>query len=223
MVLHNLCTKPKAIIFDWDATLADSLPIVHHAVTHAFKEFDGPKWTLEDTKINIHQSYREYLPTLFPENWEQVIEVYRKKYMELNHSLQLLPMAKEVLDALDATDLHVCLVSNKKGKVLRQELEQLKVREYFDVIIGSGDLEYDKPHPITVQEALKLTNICPTKDSVWFVGDSTTDMKTAYNTGCVAILYGDDDHTCERYIECRPNLHVPDHASFLKHIKQVIK
>ncbi|MFN7095475.1 MAG: HAD hydrolase-like protein, partial [Burkholderiales bacterium] len=70
--------------------------------------------------------------------------------------------------------------------------------------------------------ALKGSSIIPSQE-VWFVGDSLTDMECAYNAGCTAIFYGEDEPTKEIFAHCPPHLHCKDHVSLLKLIDTALQ
>lgn len=218
MTDHPLKKLPKAALFDWDSTLADSLQIVHKAVTHAFEKHNGPTWSVDDTKVNIHQSYKTYLSKLFPDNWQEVVDTYRQHYLSLSPELQAFPAAAEVLAHLKQKGVFIGLISNKKAFVLRDEVKRFGWEHYFDRVIGSGDVAEDKPHPIAVQTIFEGSNIRPDMHEVWFVGDSVTDMETAHNSGCVPVFFGDDDHLDQRYAHCRPKCHFATHEELLVHL-----
>lgn len=78
----------KAIIFDFDGTIANTLPICYYSFQSVFKEFDNRDLSNEDIKAMFGPSetgiIRENLIHL---NKEQAIEMYYEKYLE-NH-LQL--------------------------------------------------------------------------------------------------------------------------------------
>lgn len=221
MTEKKFLDKPRAVLFDWDSTLVDSLALVHDSINYAFTKFGKEPTTIEDTKINIHQSYKDSMPLLFPDNWKEVVDTYREHYLRHNHQLKLLPSAEAVLALLKESNMYVALISNKQGNVLRNEVKMLNLEHYFDKILGGGDLENDKPDPITVFAALEKTSIKPDQHPVWFIGDSVTDMKTAHNSGCLPLFFGDDDHASERYEDCRPGFHVNDHDELYNHIKRI--
>jgi len=213
---------PKAVLFDWDSTLVDSLPLVHEALNHTLVKYNSSLWSIEDTQVKIHQSFRDYFPILFPENWPEVVNAFRSRYLEINIDLKPFPVAIDVLNLLKELDIYIALISNKRGDILRNELTRLNWHGYFSKVIGSEDLKHDKPHPITVEIALENTDIIPDHHPVWFVGDSVTDMETAYNTNCIPVFFGSDDHSGERYAHCRPEIIFADHQNLLSHLKKLI-
>ncbi len=183
--------KPKAIIFDWDNTLIDSWPVIHHAMVETFKAMGHEPWSLDETKEKVGKSMRDQFPGLFGERWQEAGDIYTKTYRSSHlDKLTAFPQAQELLEFLQSKDLYLAVVSNKQGGVLRLEAEHMGLGDYFNIIIGANDAARDKPHPDPVIMALKGSGIEPGED-VWFIGDSVTDVETAINTGCTPIFYGD--------------------------------
>jgi phosphoglycolate phosphatase len=210
-------SKPEVIIFDWDNTLVDAWPLIHKSVHDAFVRFGKKPWSLEETKINIHLALREMLPQLFPDNWREVGTYYREVYLNNAHLLKPLPHVEEMLNMLNKKSIKTSIISNKKTSILQDELERFKWHKYFQSIIGSGSLDVDKPDPKTVRVTLQNLDLQDARN-VWFVGDTVTDMETAYNSNSLPIFYGPEDFRNERYINCFPKIHVKNYNEFTKFI-----
>src|SRR4051812_10652018 len=78
----------KAIIFDFDGTLANTLPICFYAFQHVFKVFDNKDLTSNEIKEMFGPSetgiIRNNLSNI---NKEDAIEYYYEKYSELHNDL----------------------------------------------------------------------------------------------------------------------------------------
>ncbi len=211
--------KPKAILFDWDNTLADTWPTIYKAMAQTFVEMGHEPWTFEQTKERVHRSLRDSFPEIFGNRWEEAGDKYLHNFKQI-HLENLTPLegAEEVLQALQGTDIYVALVSNKTGASLRLEVDHIGWNDYFKKIIGAKDAEEDKPSPKPVLMALDGSGIKPGPD-VWFVGDSITDMECAYNSNCLPIFYGDQDLTSERYANHQPVKHFKHHNELIDVIK----
>ncbi len=212
--------KPKAILFDWDNTLADTWPTIHQALTETFIEMGHEPWNLEVTKERVHRSLRDSFPEIFGDKWEEAGDKYLSNFKRI-HLNALLPLegAEEVLKELLGKDIYVSLVSNKTGCNLRAEVDHIGWNKYFTKVIGAKDADEDKPSPKPVLLALEGSKIVPSQD-VWFVGDSVTDMECAYNAGCMPIFYGDQDLSHERFVKYQPQKHFENHADLIKILKK---
>ncbi len=115
------------------------------------------------------------------------------------------------------------IVSNKAGPFLRREVEHLGWNARFRAIVGAGDCEADKPHPAPVWHALTRIGVQP-GPSVWYVGDTALDMKTAHAAGCTAVLLGDAAHdgglALMQGSDCPPGLHFADAAALARYLEE---
>ncbi len=188
-------TKPKAVLFDWDNTLVNTWPIIFQALKDTFDEYKMTPWTLEQVKAKVARSMRDAFPELFGPNWEEAGQRYQTKYRKY-HIAQLEPLVgvDTLLSLLEESGLPVAIVSNKKNTNLREEVTHLGWDDHFDVLVGSGDAEEDKPHPAPIFLALKQMGLEPSPD-IWFIGDSHVDLEAAKNAGLTPIFYGDGEIT----------------------------
>lgn len=191
--------KPKAILLDWDNTLASSWGIIHKCLNTAFKTFGKEEWPFEDlinNRENIHHSLRDSFPRLFGDEWQKARDVYYEAFKSCHlEEIKLLEGALLTIEMLAESGCYVAIVSNKTGKYLRQELQHLSIDHHFHKIIGATDAEKDKPHSEPLLMALEGSGV-EEKDyqnHVWMVGDSKTDIEAAINTGIIPILYGDSE------------------------------
>lgn len=223
-----MLVPPKAILFDWDNTLADTWPIIHEALHATFTAMGHRPWTIEETRANTHFSLRDAFPKMFGDRWEEARQVYLSTFLKVHlEKLAILPDAEKVLQKLRTTSIFTGVVSNKTGKHLREEVAHLGWQGYFDVVVGAMDALQDKPSAAPLLLALKDSGIAPGPD-VWLVGDAITDLECAYNAGATPIYYGPYPVPAH-YVESHPhrapllkNLkHVTTHAAFLTLLYEV--
>jgi phosphoglycolate phosphatase len=215
---------PRAIIFDWDNTLVDTWPVIHAALVATFEAMGHTPWTLDDTKARVKKSMRDSFPELFGTRWEEAAQIYQKSYKSQHlHTLQALPGARDVLEAVRSLGLYNVVVSNKKGPTLRDEATHMGWAPLFDALVGADDAARDKPFADPVALALQASPV-QAGESVWFVGDSDVDLECASNTGCTAILYGDHAAsgklTSTHFHGAAYHAHVLDHQQLLAALKR---
>lgn len=170
------CEIIKAIIFDFDGTIADTLPVCFYAFQAVFKEFDKIEVNSDEIKAMFGPSETGIIrENLMDSNHEKAIELYYEKYGEKHREL--------VLDNEEITDLLLLLkrkgyklgiVTGKASRSLRISLECLNMNDLFDVIITGDDVDIPKPHPEGVNKALEQLNIKNTE--AVFLGDSNADI-----------------------------------------------
>jgi len=217
---------PKAIIFDWDNTLVNTWPIIHAAMEKTFVERGLTPWSLDDVKSRVKKSMRDSFPEIFGENWAEAGVAYQAHYRASHlHKLEALPHAREVLEAVKNMGLYSVVVSNKKGGNLREEASHIGWAHLFDNITGADDAARDKPFADPVHLALKDSGFAPSPE-IWFIGDSEIDLECALNTGCTAILYGEDasahpEYSANNYRGFPYHAHAENHTQFLDMLKGI--
>lgn len=181
---------PKAVLFDWDNTLVDTMPLIIASINQALVHFDMAPWTAEEVKKKTQLSARDSLPALFGDRWQEALVLYRDFYHK-NHLEHLKPFghALSLLDLLADGGVKLALVSNKVGATLRAEVNYLGWEHRFEAMIGSGDADKDKPHAEPALMALSQMGVAASSD-VWFVGDATVDWECAKNSGCLPVPIG---------------------------------
>lgn len=186
-------TKPEAVLFDWDNTLADTWPIIHQAMLDTLTAMGHPHWTFEETKTNVHRSLRDAFPPMFGDRWEEARNIYYKSFLTHHlDKLTILEEAEDTLKDLKKAGIPMAVVSNKTGDYLREEVAHLGWEHYFTSVIGATDVAEDKPSAMPAHEALKRIGIKPGY-GIWLVGDSITDLECAFNAGITPVFYGERD------------------------------
>lgn len=182
---------PHAVIFDWDNTLVDSWPAIAEAINYTRRAMGHEEWSFEKIKSVCTRAARETFPEWFGDDWEKAYDIYYKGFDEIRRKrdIVILSGAHELLQWLKRQGIPAFVVSNKRGDYLRHEVERLNWQDYFMAVAGAQDAPRDKPHRDHVDYVLKSSGIVP-DTSVWFVGDSETDVLCARNSGCTPVLIG---------------------------------
>jgi phosphoglycolate phosphatase len=183
---------PRAIIFDWDNTLVDSWDAIGEAMNHTRQSFGLSQWVPAEVRANCTRAARDSFPEWFGAEWEKAYAVYYKDFDDVRckRDIQALPGAYELLQWLKARNIPSFVVSNKRGDYLRLEADKLKWNDLFVAIAGAQDAPRDKPAREHVDYALANSGLVADA-SIWFVGDSETDMLCARNSGCTPVFIGD--------------------------------
>ena len=166
----------KAIIFDFDGTLADTLPICFYAFQAVFKEFDNIEVTQDEIKAMFGPSETGIIrENLVNSSHDKAIELYYEKYNEKHR--ELVQDNKEINDLLlllKREGYKLGIVTGKASRSLLISLECLNMNALFDVIITGDDVNIPKPHPEGINQALAQLNV-KISEAV-FLGDSDADV-----------------------------------------------
>jgi phosphoglycolate phosphatase len=152
----------KAVIFDWDGTIVDSLDFVFSAHNHVRDLHGLPLWSRDDFKTNMKYSSREIYPTIYGEKSPDAIAAL-VRYTEENYQkfITLFKGARELLDGLRAAEIPIAVVSNMRHAALAQQITMLNLEGYFAVVAGSGYADKDKPDGAPLLKALAEMKMMP--------------------------------------------------------------
>jgi len=190
-------TNKRAVIFDLDGTLVDTVEDIANAVNDVLKKFGYPTHSPEFYKENIGGGINDLINRSLPDDHNVTTESYIESldffYEErLNKNTKVYPYIYEILETLKAKDISIAVISNKRHPFTVQSVDEYFAK-YIDVTIGSGSDYPLKPDPASAQFVLSKFNCDPTNS--YFVGDTGYDINTAKNAGMISIgvLWGMSD------------------------------
>jgi len=204
------------LLYDWDNTLVDGWAAITAALNATFSHFGLPLWTRHDAVTRVRVALRDSFPPLFGDRWEQARDVFYASFraQHLDH-LHPMPGAAEALAA--GVGWPQGVVSNKAGGYLRAEVVHLGWAGYFGPVIGAGDAAADKPDPAPIR--LALDRLGRGADaSVWYLGDTALDMRTARAAGVTGVLIGNADHD-GGIAHAAPDIHFPSAYALAAHFR----
>lgn len=201
----HLLSRPKAILFDWDNTLVNTFTLLKECLHKTLSHFKMPLWTDEEIRQRGQLSAKDSLPLIFQDRWPEAFKIFTNHYKEHSPALiEPLPGAFSLLEKSKSLNIRMAVVSNKRSSILNQEITHLGWKDFFEVIIGSGDLAEDKPSSLPVNHILNKMNILE-KVNVWVVGDMPVDWQCAEGAGCIPIPIGLDMEEARNYPQCVEN------------------
>lgn len=177
----------KAILFDFDGTLANTLPVCDVAFQHVFRKFDGRELSSAEVRVMFGPSETGIIrKNLKYADKDEAIEQYYAKY--LAHHTELVEPNQEIHDLLlllKEQGMKLGIVTGKARRSLDISLEALGWEGLFDAIITGDDVEKPKPDPEGVLKILGQLNIA--KNEAVFIGDSDADILAGIEAGVLTI------------------------------------
>ena len=211
----------KAVLFDMDGTLLDTLEDLCDSTNHALRQMGYPPRGIEEIRRFIGNGAEKQIRRAVPEGTseEKIMETlaaFRAYYQDhCQIKTKVYDGLLDMLSELKEKGVKMAVVSNKPDAAVKK-----LNREYFgdrlDYAIGPSDGVRCKPYPDMAEEALKALGVAK-KDAV-FVGDSEVDVQTGLNAGLdvIAVSWGfrsrevvieagaskiaDDAHQLEKFI-----------------------
>lgn len=211
--------KPRAVVFDWDDTIVDNWLSAFKALNTTLVHMGAEAWSEDEARRRSGPSARDLFTGLFGEDrWQEADKVYYDTFYAIAlDNVRLLDNAEDFLGLLAANEIFMGVVSNKRGPLLRHEVENLGFDKYFRKIIGAGDAPADKPDPAPLLLALEDTGIQPGPD-VWYIGDSHTDMMCALRAGCTPILIETKPPPDDLLLKNPPAERFKHHAQLMEYV-----
>ena len=185
--------KYKAVLFDMDGTLLDTLADMAAAVNHILSVHGYPLRTVEEVRTFVGNGARKLMERALPPDvtgdaFEALLEEYRQWY-EAHACVKTAPYpgVPAVLAALHRAGVRCAVVSNKPDGATRE----LAARFFPGLpAFGQQDGIPAKPAPDMVYHAMAELGV--EASAAAYVGDSEVDVALARNAGLplVAVSWG---------------------------------
>jgi phosphoglycolate phosphatase len=184
------------IVFDLDATLADTLPDLTAAANFACRRLGLPEHALESVRGMIGGGERKLIERLvgpaYQDRVDECLRLYLEHYTRHNGELtRLYPGVVETLALLAGKKLAV--LSNKLQRLTQQALEAIDIARFFAAIQGGGAGLPLKPEPAALLSLTADLGVEPSRSLM--VGDKIADIRSGQEAGAftAAVTYGYGD------------------------------
>lgn len=187
----------KAVIFDLDGTLLNTLDDLADSTNYALSKFGYPTRTIEEVRQFVGNGVAKLIERAIPEgknnpNFEKCLAIFKENYAQ-NMYNKTAPYNGiiEMLSNLKSKGIKIAVVSNKFDLAVK-ELCKKYFEGFIDFAAGENEAQgiKKKPAPDTVISVLNEFNFAP-EDAV-YVGDSDVDIMTAKNSKmpCISVTWG---------------------------------
>ena len=186
----------KAVLFDLDGTLVNSLADLADSTNFALMELGFPPHETEEYKYLVGDGIPKLIERALPEgektegNCNKCLELfmarYREHYFDKTDSYDGI---KELLRNLKKQGLKIAVISNKAQEMAQKVVDKV-FGDIFDAVAGKREGYKTKPDPTLTLEVIKELGVTP--DTCVLIGDSGMDMAAAVNgkvTG-IGVLWG---------------------------------
>ena len=171
------------ILFDWDGTLADTLPALYAANVAVMRTFDLP-FDEELYRRHFSPDWRVMYERLGvpPERLDEANGRWIAAY-DGGRRASLLPGAREALVRLAAAGYRSGLVTAGHREIVEPQLLRLDVERFLAVRVFGDDMRAQKPDPAPLRRALELFGGGVVESASVYLGDTPEDMAMARATG----------------------------------------
>ena len=178
----------KAVLIDFDGTLANTNKIVLQSFQHTYRTFQGRE---EDPAVIYHtfgEPLRTTLDRVFGKEYEEeAVTVYRAFQMERFEDLiEPFPGMDRLVHQLKEKGYQTAIVTSRVQESALKGIRKFGLEGAIDVITSVDELDKHKPDPECIFRTLEKLGRTP--EEVVMLGDTRFDILCAHNAGCPSIL-----------------------------------
>ena len=222
----NTCCK--AVIFDLDGTVLDTLQDLSNAMNHTLASFGFPQKEVSHHRSAIGNGIRKYAQRCIPKNLateellDEFVPVAAEDYKN-NCMVKTAPFEGvcELLDFLQEMGISINILSNKRNDFVNKLTNHYFPKYRFDCVYGELPGIAKKPDPAA---ALKIAADCGIDPSnVIIIGDSVYDILAGKNAGMktIAVTWGYQDR--DLLAEHNPDLIADTTEEIIDYLKTLNK
>lgn len=183
----------QAVVFDFDGTIADTIPAICEGVNRTMRLYGYPEHTEGAVRTFINYGARRLIAQAMPaevrenpKEVDRVLTAYNREYgLVYDHTRAAYPGMAELIARLHDSGLRIGVLSNKQDAFVKRLTEQVLIPGSYDAAHGVGPDQPAKPDPFLSR--LVADELGVSLESCIMVGDSDIDIQTAQNAGMVHI------------------------------------
>ena len=186
----------KAVIFDIDGTLVDSVDLHARAWQEAFERF-GKHFAFEDVRYQIGKGGDQLLPVFLSEGeiekFGEELTEYRGELFKREYLARVVafPSVRELFERVLRDGKKIALASSAKKDELTEYKRIANIEDLVEEETSADDAEKSKPHPDIFEAALEQLGDVKPADAI-VVGDTPYDAEAALKAGLhtIGVLSG---------------------------------
>jgi phosphoglycolate phosphatase len=189
--------KYKAVVFDMDGTLLDTLADLGEAMNRALVQHGFATHPLDAYRQFVGSGARELVTRALPEDARNedmktlCLHDFLTEYEAgWRTKTRLYPGVPELLDSLTARSIPMAVLTNKPQDFAELCMSEFLSRWDFALVVGQKTGVPVKPDPAGPRQIIGHLGVRP--EEILYLGDTDVDMFTAVNAGMhpVGVLWG---------------------------------
>jgi phosphoglycolate phosphatase len=197
----------KAIVFDLDGTLIESTidyekmsQMVRELLTNEGVSLDNPNDRRRTYQV-IQAGEKALVdlgvaPAKIADLMKRIESVMNSVELEGVHLSKPIKNVHETLGEIKSRNLGIGIATRGCHEYAMKSMELTGINIYIDRMLARDDVTYPKPDPRHLLEVITCLGVTP--DTVLYVGDSNTDLKTAEAANVLFVGYRRNEEWAKR-------------------------
>ena len=188
----NSIKRIAAVIFDCDGVMFDSRQANTNYYNQILANFGLPPMTEDQVAfVHMHTADEAVRHIFQGTSYVKQAQAYRLEadYTPFIKDMIMEPGLKKLLRTLKP-QFGLAIATNRSNTI-GDVLESNGLKEYFDIVVSSLDVQKPKPHPEAIHKILNYFQVSP--EQVLYVGDSLVDWQTARAAEVTLVAYQNDE------------------------------
>lgn len=198
--MGKLTKLPKALLFDLDGTLANTIPQLAIAASKSAVAIGLNPPSVETTKGFVGNGVNMLLARVIAGRFDVELkdvdasllkrarEVFNVEYTKgLDKDYNLYEGVKEGLEYFKSRGIKLAVVTNKPQMFALPLLGCMGIKDCFDFILGGEVIPERKPDPAPLYYVLDKLQV--SKDDAVMVGDSNNDIEAGNNANMTTVFF----------------------------------
>ncbi len=213
----------KAILFDFDGTIIDSLK--HHlkAWRKAFSQ-NGIKLSDDEIVKKVFYQFGQEDDLKYKIN-DKIHGLYLECIDEAIQEVEVHENIKETLESLKKQGIKMAIVSFVDKEKILPILNKFKMGKYFQQVLGHGDVKNRKPDPEIAQKAMDLLGVKPAETLL--IGDTGLDIQTGKNAKTMTAFFNPEANRLYTdmalFRDVKPDIEFEHYQDLLPKLERFIK
>jgi pyrophosphatase PpaX len=171
----------KAVLFDLDGTLLNSVPVIMASFREVCEQM-GLAFDEEFVRSHIGIPLEPQGDMFAGKRGDEFVERYRENYAKYHGvDTQLFPGAADALQSLVDGGFRLGLVTSKSLESAGRIIETAGISRHFDIVITADHVQNHKPHPEPIAKAISLMGL--DANQAIYVGDARFDVMASNGAG----------------------------------------
>ncbi|MGP3667135.1 MAG: HAD family hydrolase [Candidatus Bathyarchaeota archaeon] len=218
--------KVKAVLFDFDGTIMDSMGILYEIFNAVLKKFGLPSITPQQFCEKAGRPVSGILRKTVLKNRkidDAFVKSFESEFVKMYveegfKNSKPFPNIYKTLDFLRLHGIKTAVVTATPRAFLEDNLNRFNLKRYFDVVVAREDVKNFKPAPDAILQAITLLKVKPNECVI--VGDSPLDIRAGKKAKIKTIAVSTGLCSKERLQKEKPTLLIEDISELLEIIQK---